>query len=322
MNTLTNTLKLIRKKMNKLFRLYNKSSIWLKAFVMVSLVLLLLHRYNQVNKDSRVEGFTQMKPYILKENHNLYDDFYIKHYDKYAYGKEKTNFEFNEICYTTKPKKETSKMLDVGCGTGNLVKKFVDKGYKIKGIDKSESMVKKAKSKHPNCNFNVEDALTSVNHEPNSFTHILCTYFTIYYMKNKLEFFKNAFTWLKPKGTLTLHLVNRDKFSPVVDAAEMLLLVDPQKYAKKRITKSLIKFNNYTYKADFKLQKHKNMAIFEEKFISDKSKNVRENQHTFYMEKQKDILALAKSVGFILQGKIDMKGCGFKYQYLYVLKKP
>jgi hypothetical protein len=40
------------------------------------------------------------------------------------------------------------------------------------------------------------------------------------------------------------------------------------------------------------------------------------------MEKQKDILALAKSVGFILEGKIDMTKCAYEYQYLYVLKKP
>ena len=40
------------------------------------------------------------------------------------------------------------------------------------------------------------------------------------------------------------------------------------------------------------------------------------------MEKQKDILALAKSVGFILEGKIDMKSCAYEHQYLYVLRKP
>ena len=315
-------MKQVNKSMKKAFKLYDKSSIWLKIFIITALVLLLLKRYNEFNGDTRQEGFTQMKSYVIKENNNLYDDFYVKHYDEYAYTKEKTNFEFNEICYTSKPNKKTSSILDVGCGTGNLVNKFVKKGYKVKGIDKSKSMIKKAKSKHPNCNFNVENALTSINHSPNSYTHILCTYFTIYYMKNKLQFFRNAFTWLKPKGTLTLHLVNRDKFSPIVDAAEVLLMVDPQKYAKKRITQSFIKFRDYSYKADFKLQKHKNMAVFDEKFKSDKSGHVRQNQHTMYMEKQKDILAMAKSVGFILQGKIDMKGCGFKYQYLYVLKKP
>ena len=36
------------------------------------------------------------------------------------------------------------------------------------------------------------------------------------------------------------------------------------------------------------------------------------------MEKQKDILGLAKSVGFILDGKIDMKNCHYDHQYLYI----
>ena len=49
-------------------------------------------------------------------------------------------------------------------------------------------------------------------------------------------------------------------------------------------------FKDYSYKADFKLQKHKNMAIFDEKFKSEKSGHVRENQHTMYMEKQKEIV--------------------------------
>lgn len=314
-------MKEVNRNVKKLLKMYDGSSIWLKIFFMTALVLILLKRYNEFNGDSRVEGFTQMKSYILKENDNLYDDFYVKHYDSYAYGSGKTDFEFDEICHTSKPNKKKSKILDVGCGTGNLVNKFVKKGYKVRGVDKSKSMIKKAKSKHPNCNFKVDDALDSITHEPNSYTHVLCTYFTIYYMKDKLKFFRNAYTWLKPKGTLTLHLVNRDKFSPIIDAAEMLLMVDPQKYAKKRITQSFLKFNDYSYKADFKLQKHKNTAVFEEKFKSDKSGNVRANQHTMYMERQKEILALAKSVGFILQGKIDMKACGFKHQYLYVLKK-
>ena len=49
---------------------------------------------------------------------------------------------------------------------------------------------------------------------------------------------------------------------------------------------------------------------------------VRQNKHTLHMEKQKDILSLAKSVGFILDGKIDMKNCFLEHQYLYILRKP
>jgi len=285
---------------------YDKSSPWLKMLILLALLFLLLHRYNEYNP---------------KENKDLYDEFYVKYYDKIMNDSYKTKYEFNEICHTSKPNKK-SEILDIGCGTGDLVKKFVKNGYKIKGVDKSKAMIDKAKSKYPECEFLQKDALNSMNHPPKSFTNILCTYFTIYYIKNKKQFFKNAFTWLKPNGTLTLHLVNRDKFNPIVNAADILLNVSPQKYAKNRITSSFVKFNNFKYKADFKLQKHKNQAIFDETFKDDKTGQVRQNKHTFYMDGQKNILTLAKQAGFILEGKINMNGCNYEHQYLYVLKKP
>jgi SAM-dependent methyltransferase len=298
---------------------YDKSSPWLKMLILLALLFLLLHRYNEYNP--KIEGFAKLKKFELKENKDLYDEFYVKYYDKIMNDSYKTKYEFNEICHTSKPNKK-SEILDIGCGTGDLVKKFVKNGYKIKGVDKSKAMIDKAKSKYPECEFLQKDALNSMNHPPKSFTNILCTYFTIYYIKNKKQFFKNAFTWLKPNGTLTLHLVNRDKFNPIVNAADILLNVSPQKYAKNRITSSFVKFNNFKYKADFKLQKHKNPAIFDETFKDDKTGQVRQNKHTFYMDGQKNILTLAKQAGFILEGKINMNGCNYEHQYLYVLKKP
>tara|TARA_B110000967_G_C18876243_1_gene558459 strand:+ start:690 stop:1670 length:981 start_codon:yes stop_codon:yes gene_type:complete len=313
-------LKSLQKNTNKLLKLFDRSPIWVKLFIIITLILLLVKRYNKINMVK--EGFTQMKPFILKKDEKLFDEFYVDYYDDLMKDAYKTNFEFEEICHTTKPDKKKSKILDIGCGTGDLVKKFVKKGYKIKGIDKSGAMVKKSNEKHPDCDIAKKDVLNSINYPPNTFTHLLCTYFTIYYIEDKLKFFRNAYTWLKPKGSLTLHLVNRDKFDPIVNAASILTYVSPQKYAKKRITNSLVKFKNFQYKSDFKLQKHKNKAVFEETFKSDKSGDVRQNEHTFFMEKQKDILALAKSVGFILEGKIDMTKCAYEYQYLYILKKP
>ena len=40
------------------------------------------------------------------------------------------------------------------------------------------------------------------------------------------------------------------------------------------------------------------------------------------MPTQKHILSLAKSVGFILKGKVDMVSAQYEYQYLYILYKP
>jgi len=50
------------------------------------------------------------------------------------------------------------KILDLGCGTGDLAKKLADLGAEITGIDKSEQMVEQAKSKYPNMKFMVQDA--------------------------------------------------------------------------------------------------------------------------------------------------------------------
>ena len=106
-----------------------------------------------------------------------------------------------------------------------------------------------------------------------SFTHVLCLYFTIYYIKNKKQFLTNCYDWLKPGGYLVLHLVNRNKFDPILNSADPLQAVSAQKYAKKRITNSLIKFKDFQYRGDFKLDK--DIATFEEIFKDDKTKHIR-----------------------------------------------
>ena len=93
-----------------------------------------------------------------------------------------------------------------------------------------------------------------------------------------------------------------------------------QKYAKKRITNSVVKFNDFTYKANFDLNNNKGKFI--ETFKDDNTNNVRKNEHVLHMESQKDILAKAKKVGFIFHGKSDMVNCMYEYQYLYYLIKP
>ena len=125
-----------------------------------------------------------------------------------------------------------------------------------------------------------------------------------------------------PGGYLVLHLVNRDKFDPILNSADPLHLVSAQKYAKKRITNSLVKFKDFQYKANFELDKSKNLAEFDETFKDDISGHVRQNKHKLYMETQKHILSMAKNIGFILQGKIDMVTTQYQYQYLYLLYKP
>ena len=50
------------------------------------------------------------------------------------------------------------KILDLGCGTGDLAKQLSDYGSEITGVDQSEKMIEQARSKYPTIKFIVQDA--------------------------------------------------------------------------------------------------------------------------------------------------------------------
>jgi len=54
--------------------------------------------------------------------------------------------------------KEGERILDLGCGTGDLAKKLDGQGVTVVGIDKSENMIAQAKNKYPTIHFSVKDA--------------------------------------------------------------------------------------------------------------------------------------------------------------------
>ena len=144
-------------------------------------------------------------------------------------------------------------------------------------------------------------------------------YLTIYYIKDKTYFCKQCYNSLKSVGYLILHLVNRTTFDPIVSLSNPLVIVSPQSVAKKRITQSVVRFEGFQYKANFKLNNKLNIGLFEEKMIDNKKK-VRKNIHTLFMEKQNDIIQKALNQGFLLNGKIDMTPVQYENQYLYILQ--
>jgi trans-aconitate methyltransferase len=54
--------------------------------------------------------------------------------------------------------KQGERILDLGCGTGDLANKLYENGVEIIGIDKSENMVEQAICKYPHIQFQVQDA--------------------------------------------------------------------------------------------------------------------------------------------------------------------
>lgn len=254
------------------------------------------------------------------QNDNVYDTFYAKIYDQLFFDKAKAHLELDEIIKKTKVDK-TSAVLDIGSGTGHHVNVFNKFAGKVEGLDKSKSMVNIARKTYPSLNFKHGDAADTMIFGQEYFSHITMFYFTIYYFKNKKQVLKNCHKWLKPDGYIAIHMVNRDKFDPILNAANPLEFVSPQKYAKERITKSAIKFNNFEYKSNFEHYPEKNKAIFKEYMKHDKTGNKRSQEQVLYMEKQKDIIQMAKECGFKLVDKIDLTPAQHQYQYVYLFQK-
>jgi SAM-dependent methyltransferase len=284
--------------------------------------------HGQEQEQEQIEGFTQKRPEFKTNDAipDIYDDFYVSIYDDLVFSKGKNDYEINKLIeYTKLPKK--SSILDIGSGTGHHVNSLLEHGYKAQGIDISPSMIKKAKKNYPKSKFEEVDALDSMSFTAQSFNEITCFYFTVYYIQNKQKFFENCMKWLIPGGFLAVHLVNRDKFDPIIPAGNPFNIVSPQKYAKKRIMNTLVKFDNYEYKSKFDLKdevdgKTEPNALMIETFKNFKNGNIRKNEHKLYMSTQAEILDIAKSVGFIIHSKIDMLSCQYESQYVYILQKP
>jgi SAM-dependent methyltransferase len=305
-----------------------KGTTWLKLSLGLGILLLLIII---VNAHTPVkEGFSFEKKYLEKTGDGIYDNFYASIYDDLLFNGFKNEYEIGEIVNRTGPTSE-SVILDLGSGTGHHLKEFKQRGFKCKGIDKSSAMVKVSKEKFPDIDVKVGDFMQPMQFQPGEFTHITCLYFTIYYVKNKSQFFQNCYNWLKPGGYLILHLVNRDLFDPILPAADPFVIVSPQRYAKNRITTSDVIFNDFTYRSEFDIKSDavenasifpNDIKIFREIFKDKKNGNVRQNTHKLYMETQKQILSKARDIGFIELASIDMVRCQYENQYLYILQKP
>lgn len=308
--------------------------------ILFSLSLLILVIYIIFSwRKNRFESFeTQATNFIIKKSDNIYDDFYANMYDKLVYNKIKNNWEIGIIRNTKHPSNRTI-LLDVGSGTGHHVGDLNKQGLNSIGVDISPSMNIIAKQNYPDSEFKTGDVLNTMIFQIDSFTHITCLYFTIYYIKDKRKFFMNCSHWLLPGGYLILHLVDRDNFDPIIPAGKPCPCKKKEYKERnnkminnnsnsnnsnnsKREISTIANIDNYKYKSIFDFIYEKDEAILEETFKNQSNGDIRTQEHHFYMPSQREILSIAKDCGFILSAKYSMKDCMYDNQYLYVLQKP
>lgn len=289
-----------------------------KILLIMSLVYIVAVIYRKQSEEYSQEGFTQQSNFSMKDNKTLYDDFYCEIYDEIMYDPNKVEHEADEIIRTTKMNKDST-ILDVGSGCGHHVNEFQERGYKINGLDNSKDMIRYAKKKYPKSYFKQGSILNPYIFDDKTYSHILSLYFTIYYFRDKTKFFGICSKLLKPGGYLVIHLVDKELFDPIVSPANPLVLMSPQREAKNRILTSSVKFKDFQYKSKFNI--NSDIGIFEENFIDDKTKKIRKNVHTLFMDSQKEIIKKANERGFVLEGRIDLTPIQYEYQYLYILSK-
>lgn len=300
---------------------YNSAFVYLKKnppienIFYFSLILLIVYLIITSIGEKTVENMetSTINPFVSITGNNIYDEFYANMYDILFFSKSKNDYEIDLIIKKTKMTKQ-SRILDVGSGTGHYVGKLNKAGYYyIRGLDLSQSMINKSRQNYPKSKFDCNDVLKSIIFAQKSFTHILCMYFTIYTIENKLLFFNNCMSWLKPKGYLIVHIVDRYMFDPVLSISS-----DP--YSDKRTTTTRASIKNYKYISDFKLNGDK--ATFTETFTNVEDNSVRKNIHELFMPSDQSIHSIAESVGFVFVNKTDLKEVGYNNQFIYIFRKP
>ena len=276
--------------------------------------------------ERKSDNFENFDNYI--NNKKIYDTFYCDIYDDLFYAKGKNYFEINDLInngidqwpgYST-----TVKILDLGCGTGKHVRLLDKNGYKAVGIDNSKAMIKLAKQRYNKNNIDYPKFLYGNMIETNLFnpklyTHITCYFFTVYYIKDHKKLFYNINYWLKDNGFFCVHLVDPEKFDPILDRASPFPLFSLQRYSKKRITESELKFNNFDYKANF--EQKGNVSFLNETFKWKKNNKIRKQQHKLYMPSIKQMKSEIKNAGFKLVKITDLTIVGYEYQYIYHFQK-
>jgi SAM-dependent methyltransferase len=109
----------------------------------------------------------------------------------------------------------SGKIIEYGCGTGNVLLHYKDK-YEVTGVDLSSGMLEQAKFKIPNGNFHLENMVTFKTDE--RYDVALCLYDSINHILNFSDwfiFFRNVLNTLKPNGIFILDVNTTERLKGV-----------------------------------------------------------------------------------------------------------
>lgn len=170
----------------------------------------------------------------VKRNTQLYDEYIHKYKMKNGWHPGNQIYNFKSLLklsnMTGVPYKGTS-ILDVGCGTGDLLPLLLKKGIKsYTGIDIYEPSITTAKENHPMANFILGDILQNAITE--KFDYAFCSgALTIKLSVDNYDFLQSmvAKMWELTRVGLAFNVLTNDDLDPDHD----LFFYNPEKVIKK-----------------------------------------------------------------------------------------
>lgn len=147
-------------------------------------------------------GNVRSKVYKSDQGYDLYADSYEKDYEYL------NSFE-NDAVLKALGNLKGKKVLDVGCGTGRLIRFMIESGAEVSGVDISEGMLKIARKNFPEIEF-FKTEVENLPFEDNSFDLVVAV-FVIVHLKDLNGFFSEVYRILKDGGIFILTNINQRK---------------------------------------------------------------------------------------------------------------
>ena len=75
----------------------NPKNEWFQIMFGLAILTLLVLWFKRFDLSPYYEGFVQDKPYVFKENNDIYDEFYTEIYDRLMNVEKTCNYELNKM---------------------------------------------------------------------------------------------------------------------------------------------------------------------------------------------------------------------------------
>ena len=273
------------------------------------------------------EGFDNEKTVTPS---NMYDDTYAGIYDTLWHSADETN-QFTRVSIQEMTLADwpiaSVKMLDMACGTSPHACWLTNLGIEVTGVDNSDAMLSKARMNCPSVTFENGDIMKASLFSPKSFSHTMLLGFSAYEFPNLKMVADNAYMWTQPGGQFVIHLVEPDKYDPLLNLASPFAAFSLQKYSLDRQIDSEIYFDKFKYRGTLNKKKGDEDASFVETFTyydtskSPSGEKYREQTHKWKMPSLEECIDTIRSAGFRHKESVHMVSCGKEYQYLVYFTK-